>query len=261
MCDACKRASVEARKPRRSTFAEGQDAVNYTHSRIGRLNRSSRSAKECDVMSTSTAKVLPSGRLSLKDRLSRLRFPGLAHCSAPRAARDPAKREHLGIQASPTMFSGARPFRLRFPNTWYGEPPVVTITLMAEARNRLHFRCNALPAGLRTRRCGVLADFGGKAGVGARRPPQAATERKPAGRGVARRASAERASGREPKRCRSRRSMLPGPGPTTGDQPLSGKTYRVALRARSRAIRIVPAPIFAPTRWALASTCCTCWPR
>ena len=36
---------------------------------------------------------------------------------------------------------------------------------------------------------------------------------------------------------------------------VSGKTYRVALRGMEPGDRIARAPIFAPTRWAPASTC------
>src|SRR5271169_3615724 len=107
-------------------------------------------------MTTSTAKVLPSGRLSLKDRLSRLTFSEACKLLGPEG------RKLIGRHANTREFNlrddvflGADLFRLRFPgDSLDGLPLTVTITLMAEARNRLHFRCN---------RCGRLCEHVGAA--------------------------------------------------------------------------------------------------
>ena len=58
-------------------------------------------------MTTSTAKVLPSGRLSLKDRLSRLTFSEACKLLGPEGpAVDPATCEQLGFQSPRRCFSG-----------------------------------------------------------------------------------------------------------------------------------------------------------
>ena len=95
-------------------------------------------------MAPSTAKVLPSGRLSLKDRLSRLTFSDA--CKLLGTGGQQLIQRHANtweFKLREDVYLGPDLFRLRFPNEWVdGAPLVVTITLMAEARDRLHFRCN-----------------------------------------------------------------------------------------------------------------------
>lgn len=94
-------------------------------------------------MATSTAKVLPSGRLSLKDRLSRLTFSEACALLGPEGRQLIQRHANAWeFKLRDDVFLGPDLFRLRFPRGLDGEPLVVTITLMAEARNRLHFRCN-----------------------------------------------------------------------------------------------------------------------
>jgi hypothetical protein len=95
-------------------------------------------------MTTSTAKVLPSGRLSLKDRLSRLTFSEVCKLLGPQGRQLIQRHANTWeFKLREDVYLGADLFRLRFPgHSDDGSPLVVTITLMAEARNRLHFRCN-----------------------------------------------------------------------------------------------------------------------
>jgi hypothetical protein len=112
---------------------------------IRSLERSLSTAKECDLISGTTARVAPSSRLTLKDRLSRLTFPEACKLLGPDGAK---LIQHNGntwdFELQEDVFLGDDLFRLRFPElASRGEPVIVTITLMAQARGGLHFRCNA----------------------------------------------------------------------------------------------------------------------
>ncbi|MEX0641415.1 MAG: helicase, partial [Pirellulales bacterium] len=95
-------------------------------------------------MTTSTAKVLPSRQLSLKDRLSRLTFTEACKLLGPDGRQLIQRHANTwDFKVRDDVFLEADLFRLRFPgDSLDGPPAVVTITLLAEAPHRLHFRCN-----------------------------------------------------------------------------------------------------------------------
>jgi hypothetical protein len=185
-------------------------------------------------MATSAARILPSGRLSLKDLLSRLTFSEACQLLGPNG-RQLIQRHASAweFKLRDDVYLGSDLFRLRFPGESVGGGPlVVTITLIAQARKRLHFRCN---------RCGRACEHVGAAfslileeklalGLAAppkpREPIESLTENE-----LVRRALAERA-----ERARSEKFSVKT---TDATRPwtdylvtnrLSGKTYRVALR-------------------------------
>lgn len=94
-------------------------------------------------MTTQVMKTRPGKLLSLKDRLSRLTFLDACKLLGPEGRRliqrngnsfeiDPAQDVHLGYDL----------FRLRLPKAdGTGDDAIVTITLKAEARDRLHWNC------------------------------------------------------------------------------------------------------------------------
>ncbi len=185
-------------------------------------------------MTTSTAKVLPSGRLSLKDRLSRLTFSEACALLGPEGRQLIQRHANAwDFKLRDDVFLGPDLFRLRFPNDSVdGAPLVVTITLMAEVRNRLHFCCN---------RCRQACEHVGaafslileeKLALGLAAPPK---PREPieslAEDELLRRALAERA-----ERARTEKmsvKTMDAKRPWTDylvTNRLSGKTYRVALR-------------------------------
>lgn len=94
-------------------------------------------------MSGKALKTRPSARLTLKDRLSHLTFLEACKLLGPegktlmrRGAND------WSIQLPDDVHFSGDLFRVRFPSARKSEgPTVVTITLMAEARNRLHWNC------------------------------------------------------------------------------------------------------------------------
>ena len=185
-------------------------------------------------MAPSTAKVLPSGRLSLKDRLSRLTFSDA--CKLLGTGGQQLIQRHANtweFKLREDVYLGPDLFRLRFPNEWVdGAPLVVTITLMAEARDRLHFRCN---------RCRRACDHVGaafslvleeKLALGLAAPPKPRTPMESLAEDeLTRRALSERA-----ERARIEKMSVKARDPKRPwtdylvTNRLSGKTYRVALR-------------------------------
>jgi len=87
----------------------------------------------------------PGDKLSLRDRLSRLTFTDACKLLGPEGGkliRQSANRWDIKIDRD--VHLGDDLFRLRFPGEFVdGRPVVVTITLMAEARQRLHWNCTA----------------------------------------------------------------------------------------------------------------------
>src|SRR5260370_40395006 len=95
-------------------------------------------------MTTPVATTRPSGQLSLKDRLSRLSFLEACKLLGPAGAKLIQKGANLWeIKIEEDVFLGEDLFRLRLPeDTPDGQPLTVSITLMAEARQRLHWNCS-----------------------------------------------------------------------------------------------------------------------
>ena len=90
-----------------------------------------------------TFEVLPSDRLSLKDRLSRLTFVDackLLGTQGRQLIQANANTWTLNIQED--VYLGDDLLRVRFPAEPGSPQAIVTITLMAAARKRLHFRCD-----------------------------------------------------------------------------------------------------------------------
>src|SRR5579864_5353070 len=86
----------------------------------------------------------PSKQLSLKDKLSRLTFVDACKLLGPGGAKliqEGAK--HWDPKIPDDVFLGEDLFRLSLPEkTDDGQPLTVTITLMAEARQRLNWNCS-----------------------------------------------------------------------------------------------------------------------
>lgn len=96
-------------------------------------------------MTTQVRRTRPSSKLSLKDRLSRLSYLEAVKLLGPegksliqKGARD------FEFDVDEHVYLAGDLFRLKFPaeQTGNGQPLTVSITLMAEARDRLHWHCN-----------------------------------------------------------------------------------------------------------------------
>ena len=96
-------------------------------------------------MTTPAAKVLPSAKLSLKDRLSRLSFLDACKLLGPQGKKlIQQSANDWEFKIDEHVFLGEDLFRLRIPGEFAdGQPVVVTMTLMAEAPQRLHWNCTA----------------------------------------------------------------------------------------------------------------------
>ncbi|HEX3657908.1 MAG TPA: DEAD/DEAH box helicase [Pirellulales bacterium] len=191
-------------------------------------------------MKTSAPPVRASDRLSLKDRLSRLNFTDVCKLLGPTGKT--LIRRHANawdFKLADDVYLGADLFRLRFPGeTASGAPLTVNITLMAEARNRLHWQCTGCQRiGDRAVCEHVAAAFSlileEKSALGLAEPPpppRAPVESLAEGDLVAR-ALAERAERAKTERMTLKSSDATTPwADYTVTNALSGKTYRVALR-------------------------------
>ena len=94
-------------------------------------------------MTTRVTRTRPSQQLTLKDRLSHLTFLDACKLLGPEGKRLIQQSANLwDFKPDEHVFLGDDLFRLQFPGEFAaGRPVVVTITLMAEARQRLHWNC------------------------------------------------------------------------------------------------------------------------
>lgn len=97
-------------------------------------------------MRTQVMKTRTSAQLTLKDRLSRLTFLEACKLLGPEGRKLIQKNANgWDFKIEEDVFLGSDLFRVRIPRTEDGLPVIVTITLMAEARNRLHWQCSRCP--------------------------------------------------------------------------------------------------------------------
>jgi hypothetical protein len=96
-------------------------------------------------MRTQVKRTRPSERLSLKDRLSGLTFLDACKLLGAEGKQLIQQSANLwDIKIVDDVFLGEDLFRLRIPGEFVdGAPVIVTITLMADARQRLHWNCTA----------------------------------------------------------------------------------------------------------------------
>jgi hypothetical protein len=185
-------------------------------------------------MTTSAAKILPSGRLSLKDRLSRLTFAEACKLLGPDGRQLLQRHANTWeFKIREDVFLGPDLFRLRFPHeTVNGVPLVVTITLMAEVRDRVHFRCNRCLRACEHVGAAFSLILEEKLALGLAAPPKPrAPIESLAEDELTRRALEERA-----ERARTEKMSVKAVDATRPwsdylvTNRLSGKSYRVALR-------------------------------
>jgi superfamily II DNA or RNA helicase len=94
-------------------------------------------------MASATTKVLPGERLSLKDRLSRLAFIDACKLLGSQGRQLIQRNANKwAIRIEEDVYLGNDLLRVKFPAEGHTPPVIVTITLMAEARGRLHCCCS-----------------------------------------------------------------------------------------------------------------------
>jgi superfamily II DNA or RNA helicase len=186
-------------------------------------------------MKTSAPRVRTSDQLSLKDRLSRLTFTEACKLLGPTGKTLIQRNANAwDFKLADDVYLGADLFRLRFPSTTAdGKPLTVSITLMAEARGRLHWHCTGCPGACEHVGAAFSLILEEKSALGLAAPP--APPREPveslAEDDLVARALADRAERAKTEKMTLRSADATRPWTDyTVTSALSGKTYRVALR-------------------------------
>ncbi len=192
------------------------------------------------------AAVKPSGKLTLRDKLSRLSFLQACKLLGPEGRKLiqlGAKREY---NLAEDVFLGDDLFRQRFPAPGGGEPVIATITLMAQARDRLHWHCDHCEGACDHVGAAFSLILEEKTALGLAAPPP---ERKPV-ESLSEEALVKLALDERAERARSEKMKVVAADPQrpwtdyTVTSLLSGKSYRVALRSLERGPSYCSCPDF-----------------
>jgi len=185
-------------------------------------------------MTTLVTKTLPSRRLTLRDKLSRLTFLEAAKLLGPEGKRLIQTSGNLwSIKIDQHVHLGDDLFRLRIPGeSVNGQPVIVTITLMAEARDRLHWNCTACDGACKHVGAAFSLILEDKTPLGlAAVPPKRVAVASLSEEELIAKALAERL-----ERAKAEKMKLEAADPArpwtdyTVTNRLTGKSYRVALR-------------------------------
>ncbi len=189
----------------------------------------------------------PSDRLTLRDRLSRLTFTEACKLLGEDGKRLIKAGSAYQVKLPEDVYLGDDLFRVNLGYDHAGQPIVATITLMAEARQRLHYNCTL---------CGGACEHVGaafslaleeKTALGlAAAPPEPRTPVESLGEEeLVRRALDERAERAKAEKLKVKTSDADELwADYTVTSPVSGKTYRVALRGLERGQSYCSCPDF-----------------
>ncbi|HEV3136719.1 MAG TPA: DEAD/DEAH box helicase, partial [Pirellulales bacterium] len=185
-------------------------------------------------MMTQVMTTRPGNRLSLKDRLSRLTFLEACKLLGPRGKKLIEQSANLWeFKIEKDVFLGNDLFRLRVPGELKdGRPVVVTITLMAEARNRLHWNCTGCSGACEHVGAALSLILEEKSALGLAAPPTPRVPLESLGEtALIAKALAERAERAKAEKMvvRAVDASCPWTDYAVTNR-VSGKTYRVALR-------------------------------
>ena len=174
----------------------------------------------------------PTHRLSLRDRLSQLTLEQAAKLLGPQGRRLILQGGTVDFDLKADAFLGGDLFRLCLPNYGQGRAPVVTITVKAEAKNRLHWNCTACDEPCEHVGAAFSAILENKTFLRLATPPK---ERTPieslTEQELVSRALTERAQRATSERMKIRSSEPSKPWTDyLVTNAVSGKTHRVALR-------------------------------
>lgn len=185
-------------------------------------------------MRTQVKRTRPVERLSLKDRLSGLTLAEACKLLGPEGKQlilQGGKDWTFNIEQD--VYLGEDLFRLRFPGELNGDAPlVVTITPMAEARQRLHWNCTHCHTACKHVGAAFSLILEDKLALGLAAPPK---ERAPL-ESLGERELIARALAEREERARTEKMDVRSNDPAqpwtdyTVTSKLSGKTYRVSLR-------------------------------
>ncbi len=188
-----------------------------------------------------------SKRLTLKDKLSRLTY--IAACQLLGAEGEKLIRaggKYDDIDIGRDAYLGGDLFRLRLPEAASGADAVVTITMMAAARNRLHWNCTACEVACEHVGAAFSLILEEKSALGLAEPPLEEIPLEHLGaEQLVERALAERAARarKEKFRLASAAASVPWTDYIVSSRT-SGKSYRVALRGEERGESYCSCPDF-----------------
>ncbi|MEX2175152.1 MAG: DEAD/DEAH box helicase [Pirellulaceae bacterium] len=178
-------------------------------------------------------KTKPSDRLTLRDRLSRLTFLHACKLLGDDGKNLLKRGSQFEIDIAEDVYLGGDLFRVRFGTDGEGRPVVASITLMAEARNRLHYHCTACSGACEHVGAAFSLVLEEKTALGlAAAPPEPRTPVESLGEDeLLRRALEEREARAKTEKLKTKSSDADDPWTDyCVTSPISGKTYRVALR-------------------------------
>jgi superfamily II DNA or RNA helicase len=182
----------------------------------------------------------PSHRLTLKDRLSRLNFTQACKLLGGEGRQLIQRGGKFEINLHEQVYLEGDLFRVKFDDA------VVTITLMADAKDRLHWNCTACQWPCEHAGAAFSLLLEEKTALGLAAPPPERIPVESLGEDeLIRRALAEREerSRKEKFKFQSHDPKRPWTDYTV-TSAASGKTYRVALRGRERGISYCSCPDF-----------------
>jgi superfamily II DNA or RNA helicase len=190
--------------------------------------------------------IKASSQLTLRDRLSRLTFVQACKLIGPQGKRLIQQGGKWEFNLAEDAYLGDDLFRLKFPAPDGQTGPIVTITLMAEARDRLHWRCDHCPGACEHVGAAFSVVLEDKMQLGLAAPPP---ERVPV-ESLSEAALVKLALQERAERARTEKMKVVAADP---DYPwtdysvtslLSGKCYRVALRSLERGPSYCTCPDF-----------------
>ena len=193
-------------------------------------------------------KTKKSSKLTLRDRLSRLTYTRACQLLGPAGKhliQAGSKFDDPNIQRD--VYLRGDLFRLKLPAAGPNlADVVVTVTTMAEARNRLHFNCNVCETVCEHVGAAVSLILEEKSALGLAAPPPERVPVESLSEGeLVEQALAERAERARTEKFRLRSSDPKRPWTDyTITAALSGKTYRVALRGEDRGESYCSCPDF-----------------
>ena len=182
----------------------------------------------------------PSHRLTLKDRLSRLNFTQACKLLGEEGRQLIQRGGKFEIDLDEQVYLEGDLFRVKFDDA------VVTVTLMADAKDRLHWNCTACQWPCEHAGAAFSLLLEEKTALGLAAPPP---ERIPV-ESLSEEELIQRAIAEREERSRTEKFKLQSHDPQkpwadyTVTSAASGKTYRVALRGRERGISYCSCPDF-----------------
>jgi superfamily II DNA or RNA helicase len=190
--------------------------------------------------------VKTSANLTLRDRLSRLSFEQACKLLGPSGKKLIQAGGQWESKIEEDVHLGDDLFRMRFPGINGEAAPIVTITLMAEARNRLHWHCDHCRAACEHAGAAFSLVLEEKLALGLAAPPP---ERVPV-ESLDEAALVKLALDERAERAKAEKMKVAS---ADAGQPwtdykvtslLSGKSYRVALRGLDRGPSYCSCPDF-----------------